>query len=130
MEKLVHEKQGFKLFQELEQIKIGLSSEYYEKFAFFENDLKINEYFLRSHFEDLIRREISMIDDSLDEIMRKSGLQDSQIQAVLRTGGSSEIPLVIERLASRFGYDRIKDINPFTTIVGGLALKAHELSKN
>ena len=130
LEKLVREKQGFKLFQTLEQTKIKLSSEYYEKFAFFESDLKIKELFLRSHFEDLIRHEISMVDDSLDELMQMSGLQDSQIKAVLRTGGSSEIPLVIERLAARFGHDRIKDINPFTTIVGGLALKAHELSKN
>jgi hypothetical chaperone protein len=52
-----------------------------------------------------------------------------QIQAVLRTGGSSEIPAFIDLLARRFGEDRIREINPFTTIVGGLALKGHELSQ-
>jgi molecular chaperone DnaK (HSP70) len=60
--------------------------------------------------------------------MAKSGLKDDRIQAVLRTGGSAEIPIFIERLSARFGPDRIKEINPFTTIVGGLALKGHELA--
>ncbi len=70
------------------------------------------------------------IHKSIEELLKKSGVSAENIDAVLRTGGSSEIPVVIECLASWFGHERIKEINPFTTIVGGLALKAHELSLN
>jgi len=98
--------------------------------SFFEKDLQFKELILRTHFERLIQEELDMVDKALDELMLKSGLKSDQIQAVLRTGGSSEVPIFIERLSERFGYDRIKEINPFTTIVGGLALKGYELSKN
>ena len=128
LEKLVQEKLGFTLFQELERIKINLSSEYYNRFEFFDGALKISELFFRSHFEDLIQDELRMVDQAVDSVMAKSGLKDDRIQAVLRTGGSAEIPIFIERLSARFGPDRIKEINPFTTIVGGLALKGHELA--
>ncbi len=128
LKKLVEEKHGFRLFQLLDSIKINLSTDYYARFDFFEADLKIKDHFLRTHFEALIQAEINMINQEIEALMNRSGLSDDQIHAVLRTGGSSEIPVVIEQLTNRFGYDRIKEINPFTTIVGGLALKAHELS--
>jgi len=130
LETLVNEKLGFKLFRELENAKINLSSDYMTSLSFFEKDLQFKELILRTHFERLIQEELDMVDKALDELMLKSGLKSDQIQAVLRTGGSSEVPIFIERLSERFGYDRIKEINPFTTIVGGLALKGYELSKN
>ncbi|MBW6472373.1 MAG: Hsp70 family protein [Anaerolineaceae bacterium] len=130
LETLVNEKLGFKLFRELESAKIKLSTDYMTTLSFFENELSFKELVLRTHFEKLIREELEMVDKALDELMLKSGLKPDQIQAVLRTGGSSEVPIFIERLSERFGIDRIKEINPFTTIVGGLALKGYELSKN
>jgi hypothetical chaperone protein len=130
LEALIHKKLGFKLFQELEQIKINLSSQYFTTLRFFEEDLRLQEIFLRSRFEKLIQNELEMVDYAMDELLLKSGLKPEQIQAVLRTGGSSEIPVFIDLLSRRFGHDRIREIDPFTTIVGGLALKAHELSKN
>ena len=130
LETLVNEKLGFKLFRELESTKIKLSTDYMTSLSFFENELNFKELVLRTHFEKLIREELDMVDKALDELMLKSGLKPDQIQAVLRTGGSSEVPIFIERLSERFGFDRIKEINPFTTIVGGLALKGYELSNN
>lgn len=130
LETLVNEKLGFKLFRDLETAKINLSSDYMTTISFFENELIFKELVLRTHFEKLIQEELEMVDKALDELMLKSGLKPDQIQAVLRTGGSSEVPIFIERLSDRFGFDRIKEINPFTTIVGGLALKGYELSNN
>jgi molecular chaperone DnaK (HSP70) len=58
----------------------------------------------------------------------KSSLKPEQISAVLRTGGSSAIPAFIHLLGERFGRERLKELNLFTTIVGGLAEKGHELN--
>ena len=51
------------------------------------------------------------------------------ISAVLRTGGSAEIPAFVDLLARRFGRDRIREIDPFTTIVGGLALRGRQVTE-
>jgi hypothetical chaperone protein len=130
LDALVNQKLGFKLLQELERVKIGLSSTYYMLLKFLEGDLRLNETILRSQYERLIQEEVDLVDSAIDELMAKSGLEPHQIHAVLRTGGSSEIPVFIEVLAERFGAERIKEINPFATIVGGLAVKWHQLSKS
>jgi molecular chaperone DnaK (HSP70) len=67
------------------------------------------------------------VEKAIDEVMRKSSLQPDQIQAVLRTGGSSEVAVIIDLLTKKFGRDKVKEINPFTTVVSGLAIKAQEI---
>lgn len=130
LEALVTEKMGFKLFRELERGKITLSSSLYTTVRFFEDDLAFRQTILRTHFEYCIKKQLTMVEKAIDEIMHNSGLQPDQIQAVLRTGGSSEVPVVIELLAKKFGREKIKEINPFTTVVGGLAIRARELGLN
>lgn len=130
LDALVNKKLGFNLFQELERVKIGLSSSYFMPLNFLDGDLRMNDTMLRTRYEQLIQEEVNLVNAAIDELMAKSGLKPDQIHAVLRTGGSSEIPVFIETLGRHFGADRIKEINPFTTIVGGLALRGHELSKS
>jgi hypothetical chaperone protein len=89
----------------------------------------LDELITRDRFELLIDEDISRVGQALDDLMKKSGLAEDQISAELRTGGSSAIPAFIDLLVSRFGQERIKEMNLFTTIVGGLAIKAHELEQ-
>lgn len=128
LEHLVCNKLGFKLFQKLEQAKIDLSSDYYTQFIFDEQGINLRNTITRSRFEKLIVEELAVVDKALDELLLKSGLRAGQINAVLRTGGSSAIPAFIDLLTARFGADRVKELNLFTTIVGGLAIKGYELA--
>jgi hypothetical chaperone protein len=127
---LVHNKLGFKLFRELERIKISLSDTYYAVLQFIEEGLTLQETITRSRFENLIQEDLNYVEKAIDELLVKSGLKPGQISAVLRTGGSSAIPAFINLLGARFGYERVKELNLFTTIVGGLAVKGHELSNH
>jgi hypothetical chaperone protein len=127
LETLVREKLGFKLFQKLEAAKIDLSANLLTRIEFNEHGMNLRNTITRGRFEDLVESELRMVDDALDELMLKSGLKAEQINAVLRTGGSSAIPAFIDLLAKRFGHEQIKEMNPFTTIVGGLAIKGHQL---
>ncbi len=128
LETLINKKLGFKLLQDLDQLKIRLSKDYYAWLDFNQDELKLKELILRSRFEELIQLDVDRVDRAVDELLRKCGLHDGQIDAVLRTGGSSEIPIFINLLADRFGLERIKNIDPLTTVVGGLAVKGYELS--
>lgn len=129
LEKLVRANLGFALFQELEQAKIRLSKESKTKIHFAINGAEIDEWITRSQFEGLIRDELEMAAEAVDAVLAQSGLPADQIHAVLRTGGSAEIPAFIEMLAQRFGTDRLRALNPFETITGGLAIKASEIER-
>jgi hypothetical chaperone protein len=129
LETLINQKLGFQLLRDLDQLKIKLSKDYYAWLDFNRGDLQLKELILRSRFEELIQQDVERVGRAVDELLKKSGLQNNQIQAVLRTGGSSEIPIFINLLADRFGLEKIKNIDPLTTVVGGLAVKGYELSR-
>ena len=53
-----------------------------------------------------------------------SGLEPGAIDAVVKTGGSSNIPLFTAMLARVFGAEKVKASNAFSSVVAGLAIKA------
>jgi hypothetical chaperone protein len=129
LETLVNRNLGFSLFQEIERAKIMLSKEATAWIQMEEEGLRLKDLISRPQFERLIAPYIEQVNDALDETLRLSGLSADQIQAVLRTGGSSEIPAFIRLLGEKFGHDRLRELSPFETIVGGLAIKAAEISQ-
>ncbi|HAW51986.1 MAG TPA: Hsp70 family protein, partial [Flavobacteriales bacterium] len=58
------------------------------------------------------------------DTIAKSGLDIEEIDAVVKTGGSSSIPLFTEMLTSLFGAEKVKASNAFSSVVAGLAIKA------
>ena len=101
----------------------------FAEIRFTDEGIDLRQMILRSHFEQLVADEVEQVNHAVDELLNRSGLQDDQIQAVLRTGGSAEIPIFIHLLGERFGHNNIEELNPFTSIVGGLALKGYEISQ-
>ncbi|HUF39655.1 MAG TPA: Hsp70 family protein [Anaerolineales bacterium] len=124
LEALVRHNLGFKLFQELEQGKIRLSSTDRIDIALSLNGAELRERITRTQFERLIQDELAQVDESLDEVLRLAGLEAGGIDVVVRTGGSAEVPAFIRLLERKFGEDRLRPLNPFETIVGGLAFQA------
>ena len=124
LETIVHRNLGFQLFQELEQAKIRLSSLETTDIRLDLGDEMLVQPVTRSQFEKLIRKEIARVDEALDEVLRQAGVAAGDVHAVLRTGGSAEIPAFIRLLQEKFGGSRVRPLNPFETIVGGLAIRA------
>ncbi len=127
LETLVYKNLGFLLFQEIEKAKIAISDGATAYIHLQTADLHIKELVSRPQFERLIAPYIEQVDQALDEVLVQSGLKTDKIQAVLRTGGTSEIPAFVRLLTRKFGYDRMRQLSPFETIVGGLAIKANEI---
>jgi hypothetical chaperone protein len=119
---LIEKNLGFALFQEIEGAKIRLSSEATANVALERDDFSFKQLVTRPQFERLAVRFINRIEADIDRVVADSGLQAGDIQAVLRTGGSAQIPAVIRMLGEKFGHDRLRPLNPFETIVGGLAI--------
>ena len=88
--------------------------------------MDIWELYTRYQFEADISNFVSQIEAVLLETVIASGLEPEEIDAVVKTGGSSNIPIFTAILKTIFGAERVKASNTFSSVVGGLAIKAFE----
>ncbi|MGN6676092.1 MAG: Hsp70 family protein [Thermomicrobiales bacterium] len=121
---LVRSNYGWPLFREIERAKIGLSAREQERIGFFAEAIAINEPLTRRAFEALIGKRIRQAERCIDDALAAAGLADDAIDAVLRTGGSSTIPRFQRLLTDRFGADKLRFQDAFTSVATGLALSA------
>lgn len=119
---LIEENLGFALFRSIEKAKVGLSEKDAEEIYFDESDISIRETISREEFEIIIGEEIREFDKCINRVIEHAGVQTSGIQAVFVTGGTSLVPRVQNFLAAKFGRDKIRTGDTFTSVVAGLAL--------
>jgi molecular chaperone DnaK (HSP70) len=62
------------------------------------------------------------------DTLATSGLEPGQIDAVVKTGGSSNIPVFSEMLGRIFGPNKVKASDVFNSVSAGLAIKAGQTS--
>lgn len=121
---LVRGNYGWPLFREVERVKIGLSRCERDQVAFFEEAIAINEPITRKEFDALIGSRVRQAERCLDAALRAAGVAPGQIDAVLRTGGSSGIPRFQRMLSEKFGAEKLRFQDAFTSVATGLALSA------
>jgi hypothetical chaperone protein len=119
---LVRGNYGWPLFREIERAKIGLSTREQERIGFFAEAIAISEPLPRRAFEALIGKRVRQAERCIDDALAAANLEDSAIDAVLRTGGSSTIPRFQRLLTDRFGADKLHFQDAFTSVATGLAL--------
>ena len=120
---------GYQLHQAVQQVKFELSHSESAEFHFRDGtahasfiDLRIPV--TRAEFESWIGEEIAAIERSVDQLLCTSGVTARDVDRVFLTGGSSFVPVVRRIFSSRFGADRIRGGNEFTSVAHGLALRA------
>jgi hypothetical chaperone protein len=123
---LVTKNLGYSLFQEIERVKIELSNKMIANFKFQQDKIRIFEPISRWQFESMIKPEIKLVKDGLDAVLNEAGVSADQIDVVLRTGGSSLVPAFVKLLEDQFGAEKIQDMDPLESVVGGLSIIAHE----
>ncbi len=122
--RLVEDDLGFQLHQAVQQAKSELSQREACTFRFLEPGLTIEREVSRAQFETWIRPELKRIGDTVDLAIANAGLRAADVDRVFLTGGSSLVPAVREVFEQRTGPDRISSGEEFTSVVGGLALRA------
>ena len=80
----------------------------------------------RREFESWIENDLQAIEDSIDDLLNGAGIQSQSVDRVFLTGGSSFVPAVRRIFERRFGTDRMRSGNEFTSVAHGLALRAAE----
>jgi hypothetical chaperone protein len=80
----------------------------------------------RTQFEALIAGERAQIEACLLETLARSGLSAGEVDVVVRTGGSAQIPCLAEMVVARFGAEKVVQTDVFGGVTAGLAIRAGE----
>jgi hypothetical chaperone protein len=104
--------------------KIALSGEGATIISLEDKEISLWELYTRHQLETDIHHYLTAVEEVLLDTIARSGLEPAQIDGVVKTGGSSNIPLFTAMLARIFGKEKVKESNVFTSVVAGLAIKA------
>lgn len=121
---IIENRLGHKNLDYVENAKIALSSQQdYEIVLDFLTDaplVKTN----RSIFEDSIKSDIAKIEKSVQECIAQAGIKNTDIELVILTGGSTEIPYVSRVMQSYFPNAELSSANKMASVGLGLAYDA------
>ncbi len=126
LESLIFNFYGFALFETVEEVKRRLSTIPFDAIRFVGQDMDIWQPVTRSQFESIIGSEWRRIRDAVLGVVTHSGVKPEQIDAVVRTGGSSSIPVFLNMLGELFGADKLVTEDLFTGVAAGLGICAWE----
>ena len=121
---LVNEDLGYHLHQAVQKTKCDLSMQTSARFHLSDGFIDVDTVAKRDCFEIWIAEELAAIEGCVDSLLQNSGVHPADVNMVFLTGGSSFVPAVRRIFESRFGADRIRTGNEFTSVAAGLALKA------
>jgi hypothetical chaperone protein len=124
LEGLIYNDLAFTFYNRVEAGKIALSNDGATIISLEDKEIALWELYTRHQFETDIVHYLVDVEKVLLDTIAKSGLEPDEIDAVVKTGGSSSIPLFTEMLVRIFGKEKVKQSSSFTSVVAGLAIKA------
>jgi hypothetical chaperone protein len=127
LEHLIYNDLAFTFYNRVEAGKIALSSDGATVISLEDKDIALWELYTRSQFEADIQHYLVDVEKVLMDTIARSGLDIEEIDAVVKTGGSSNIPMFTGMLARLFGAQKVKESNSFSSVVAGLAIKAYNV---
>lgn len=123
--RVVEDDLGLPMHRAVEGTKVRLTSGPEQTLSLDGLDMKLPV--TRPDFETWIEPDLVDIERVLDEVLARAGVAAGDIDRVFATGGSSLVPAVRARLASRFGPDMVVGGEELTSVAWGLAARARQL---
>jgi hypothetical chaperone protein len=124
LEALIYNDLAFTFYNRVEAGKIALSNEGATIITLEDKEIALWDLYTRHQFETDIYHYLTDVEKVLLDTIAKSGLDVEEVDAVVKTGGSSNIPLFTGMLERIFGKEKVKQSSSFTSVVAGLAIKA------
>ncbi len=121
---LIKENQGFALFQKIEAAKIALTTRDSAPIVFNHPRIPIDLSLTIAEFNQNSADLTAQITGYLDTFLADSKITPASIETVFLTGGTSLIRSLRTEFVTRFGPEKIRDGEEFTSVADGLALSA------
>jgi hypothetical chaperone protein len=110
---------SYNIFRAIRQAKAELSS--VEATVVDIPELNLRVPFTRAQFNAMLRDALTSLDELIAHVIYDARISLTDIDVVIRTGGSSQIVAVKELLEARFP-GKVTEHDPFTSVAGGLAV--------
>lgn len=120
---LIKSNYSYLVFQCIKELKAELSDKEVAKLDIPELDIEFE--ISRAQFEIMIEGLLAKFSQSIADLLERQGLQNEDIDLVIRTGGSSLIPAVKRILESQFP-EKVIEHDPFTSVAAGLAIADYQ----
>lgn len=125
---IISQNHGLTMFDAVERAKRVLSDKTEATIAITGEQLDVREPITRPEFERLIQREVRAVEELIDGVLRDADLVHADIDMVVRTGGSSQIPVFVNLLRRKFGPERVRAVDTFSSVTAGLGVMAHRIA--
>jgi hypothetical chaperone protein len=125
---LIEEDLGYQLHQAVQRVKVALSRDETAEFSFRDGSMNLQIAVTRTEFEGWIADELAAIEGCVSSLFQQTGVEASAVERVFLTGGTSFVPAVRRIFEHRFGAERVRTGEAFTSVARGLALRAAELA--
>lgn len=119
---LITHNYSYLVFQAIKDAKANLSEMEETVIDIPELDLAIP--FSRQVLEDIMQDMLLQVSDVVAKVLKLAGRSASDIDVVIRTGGSSQIAAVRRLLESQFP-GKVTEHDPFTSVAAGLAIASY-----
>jgi hypothetical chaperone protein len=118
---ILEKETGHKVLAKVEEAKIALTAQqqYNALYDFIEPDLLIQTS--RQQFENAISAEVEKIAGAATECINQAQVQAKDINLVILTGGSSEVPMIQAAFKQLFPSAELSDENKLSSVGLGLA---------
>jgi hypothetical chaperone protein len=124
LESLLINNYAIRLIDEVERAKIALSTSHFTLVRLAGDDIDVWQPVTRSQFESLIADATRRVEACLLDTVARSGLRMEEIDAVVRTGGSAQVPCFVEMMERIFGPQKVVLSDVFSGVTAGLAVRA------
>jgi hypothetical chaperone protein len=124
LESLLVNNYAIRLIDEVERAKVALSDTHFALVRLAGEDIDVWQPLTRVQFEALIADAAKRIEACLLDTLARSGLETGQIDTVVRTGGSAQIPHFVEMMGRIFGPEKVVLSDVFSGVTSGLAIRA------
>lgn len=127
---LVEERQGYHLFQCIEEGKKALSSMEVGPINYEYPGIDLHLGLPRDQFRQFSLPLVQSILKNLDQTVAQAGLAYDDIDIVCCTGGTARLGAISEALAARLGAEKLQQHMPFHAVINGLAERAVQIARD
>jgi hypothetical chaperone protein len=121
---LIEDRQGHRLASEVEEAKIALTDAPSTDFAFDSRDVAIRSHITREDLTVALENAVGRIEAKIADTLHLADLAHADIQTLIMTGGSTQIPAITTMLHALFPHARFVATDAFGSVGLGLALDA------
>jgi len=123
---MLDDNHGYRLYQAVSRLKEALSGAEEAEFSFEGGSVKIEGPVKRASFDRWISPELTAIEGAVNEALKRANIDETGVDRVFLTGGSSFVPAVREIFERRFGKAKMESGAELVSIATGLALMGAE----